>query len=37
MSRWQHAGVSEDIMCLQQPWLWFAGVHGMEPQHCMLF
>jgi hypothetical protein len=29
-------GARTEIIALQQSWLWFAGVHGIEPQHCAL-
>jgi hypothetical protein len=27
--------VCGEVIVLQQPWLWFAGVQGIEAQHCM--
>ena len=29
-------GAGAEIIVLQQPWVLFAGEHGIEPQHCML-
>jgi hypothetical protein len=29
-------GVWDKAMFLQQPWPWFAGVQGIERQHCMV-
>jgi hypothetical protein len=28
-------GVWGGVIVLQQPWLWLAGVQGIEAQHCM--
>ncbi len=29
-------GAGAEFIVLQQPWVLFAGEHGIEPQHCML-
>jgi hypothetical protein len=29
-------GAGVEFIVLQQPWVLFAGEHGIEPQHCML-
>ena len=29
-------GAGAEFIVLQQPWVLFAGEHGIDPQHCML-